>query len=145
LIWVNPSTRTLSGIGAQGEVFIFLSNITDVYAIEVYLSFNEADDIVTVVDANTTTTGVQVLPGNCPQPQVVQENLVELTTYTTEYVVTQTGATAPCNDGGVVMTIKFECLAIGTTNLTMDDVLVLDRESNILDITAQDGSIVCQP
>lgn len=132
----------INGVGERGQVLLFLSDIAGVYAVEASLSYDF--DILTVVDAAPSTFGVQVQPGSCPNPQSVAVNLADVTEGTIAYAVTQVGQTASC-DGGTVLIIEFECLAVGTSNLSVDSVVILDRNAQTIDTLVEDGTITCQP
>ncbi|HNB51592.1 MAG TPA: hypothetical protein PK530_06600, partial [Anaerolineales bacterium] len=145
LLWVNPTNRVIQGLNIPNQVFLYLSNDTQTFAIEVHLSFNVPDAILTVNDTDQTIAGVQIRTGTCPKPELVQEKNADLTLSLITYTVTQLGNTAPCNGGGLVLAIDFICLAQGTTTLSIDEATAVDKNGQTIDLILQDGTITCQP
>ncbi|NUM45987.1 MAG: hypothetical protein HUU38_14875, partial [Anaerolineales bacterium] len=141
LLWINPPTSTVTGIGATRTIIVTTSNITDVFGIEITMSYSPT--ILTVIDANTAMVGTQVIPGPCPQASFVVTNAVSLVNGIIEYRVSQTLPTPPCN-GGIVLYVVFECVGLGTSPLSVDDVLIAAIDYEI-EHTVQDGVITCQP
>lgn len=140
LLWINPPSLTLSSNSGQGTVLLYLSNITETYSIDVKLAYNPA--ILTVIDDDFSTSGVQVQPGVCPSPQIVGTNSVNTTTGTINYAVSQLGATAGCN-GGIVLAVLFQCTASGTSSLTITDSQIFNRDLDGLIHFRQVGTLIC--
>lgn len=142
MLWINPPTRTISAVGGSGQVLLYLSNMAGVYSLDVRLSYNY--NLFTVQDANITATGIQVLPGTCPQPEYVSMNGVDPVQGLIDYTVTQLGATPGCGDG-IVFSVTFECLASGNSPLDIDYSQILDRNAQEIEHTLQAGTLICQP
>lgn len=140
LLWINPSILTLSSNGGQGNALLYLSNITETYSIDVELSYNPS--VLTVIDYDPNVQGIQVQPGNCPQPQTIVLNSVNTTLGIINYTVSQVGSTAGCN-GGIVFSVLFQCVAGGQSPLDIDDSLILNRATEELAHYLNAGTIIC--
>lgn len=145
LLWVNPQNRVIQGLNVPNQVLLYLSNDTEAFSIEVHLSFNDPDVILTVNDRDQSRDGVQILPGICPNPQYVQIKDADLTLYLIHYIVSQVGDTLTCNGGGLVLAIDFICIAPGATTLSIDTATAYTKNGQLIDLTLQDGTITCQP
>jgi hypothetical protein len=142
LVWVSPPLQTAQPGGSSGQVEIRLSNFDDVYDMDLLLSYNK--DLLTIIDANSSLAGIQVIPGTCPKPDLVLLNRVDTVNGTIEYQVTQLDPTLPCDDG-IVVTVEFACITSGTSFILIDNTLVIDVNGLELAHDFEDGTIVCQP
>lgn len=142
LLWINPEVRTINQVGERAQVYLVLSDVSDVFALEVLLSFNEYSDIVAVVDAIQTESGIQIKPGNCPFPNEIVVNEVSALDNVIEYDVTQVAPTPSCN-GGTVLIIEFECITAGTTTLNIDEAIIYNSDVEEIETTNHDGTITC--
>ncbi|HLF90691.1 MAG TPA: cohesin domain-containing protein, partial [Anaerolineales bacterium] len=140
LVWVSPDTQTVQVNGQPGQALIQLSNFTDVYDMDLQLSYDT--DLITIIDANTSQTGTQVLPGTCPQPDQVFINIVDTEEGNIDYQVSQVDPTPPC-DEGIVVTVNFTCIANGTAFLFIDDTFIVDGNGEELTHEVEDGLIFC--
>jgi hypothetical protein len=137
---VDPQVKTIR-VGQNGPVTIQLLNITGVSGVDLSLSYNPA--FLTVIDANTGQLGVQVLEGVCPEADAVFTNEVDIGAGIIDYIVFQINPTPPC-PGGLVLTINFECFAIGSTPLEFDFSQISGSGLEI-EHDYQEGTITCQP
>lgn len=127
---VDPLTSTIN-VGEAITVDIVLSDVTDLYGIQLGLSFDPA--VVNVV-------GESVTPGDCPQPDFVVENFAENVTGTINYAAIQLNPTPPC-DGGVVAKIAFQGVAEGQSDIHFVEWLLSDTDGQPLPADAYDGGI----
>jgi hypothetical protein len=88
------------------------------------LHFTPAD--MTVVDADGATPGVQIVSGDCPEPEFVLTQEANNTAGTVGYVVTQLNPTPPFSGDCAVAHIRFmthqeASTGVGFTSLTLSD------------------------
>ena len=133
LLWLDP-TAPVSNVGNVVDVDITLSDVTNVYSAEMYLTYDPA--VVKVI-------GDQLTPGACPAADFVVTNTADNATGDIAYAVSQISPTPACN-GGVVATITFECIAEGVSNVTFGSTIVADPDGLPIVHDTQDGTVECQ-
>lgn len=139
LLWLNPASAATDR-GATTNVVVQLDNITDVFGIQLSLSFDPT--VLQVVDADAGTSGVQINPGSCPRTDFVVSNTADNGAGTIQYAVTQL-ALPPC-DGGTVATIQFQCIAGGTSSeVNFSDSLISDGSPTPISHTTQSSTVTC--
>jgi len=111
LLSLQPQTLNVPP-DSSAELIVQLDDSSNVYGISILLDFDPS--ILSVVDADLSDPGVQISPGNCPQPDFDLFNIVD--TGSIHYEVTQLNPTPPC-DGGEAATIQFQCLVGNTSTL----------------------------
>ena len=94
--------------GSEVEVVFLLENASDVYAIDVQASYDPA--LIEVVDADLAKGGVQIQPGQFPQPDLVVTQEANPDVGTVRYVVTQLNPTPPASGSGVLF--SFGCAVV---------------------------------
>lgn len=137
LLEIFPVTSTIN-VAEFATVTVQLSDIAEVYGVEIELSFDPS--IIQVIDANPEIEGVQISSGDCPVPDFEIVNNTENITGTISYAVVQLNPTPPCN-GGNVATIVFEGLAYGTSNVSINSSLISSADGISITHTIQDGII----
>jgi hypothetical protein len=140
LLWLNPAGSS-AFIGETQDIAIQLDNVTNVYGAAIALSFDPT--ILAVVDADPGTPEVEIFTGSCPAPDFVVWNEADNNLGTIHYDLTQLNPTPPC-DGGTVATIRFECLAEGTGQITFTDSLIADPDGLEIPAITQDASLTCE-
>jgi hypothetical protein len=121
-----PSSTT-AGVGDMVNVDIVVDDVSDLYAIEVHLTFDVAR--LQVLDDNTTDPGIQILPGSLfpkSDPSYVVQNSADNTAGTVDFAVTLLSPEPPLDLGGTLATIRFAArlegsAAIGWTSSQMAD------------------------
>ncbi len=145
LLAVEPATTTITGVGNSALIYLYLTNASGVYGIDLQLSYDA--NLFTVIDLNPSRDGTQVQPGTCPKPDNVSVNIVDVDENegTISYRVTQLSPTLPCN-GGLVLIMQFECVAVtnDAVTLSIDDAQVSGVGIDI-ETVLQDGTLTCQP
>ena len=132
LLWLNPANPVAS-VGSTVDVAVQLDAVTGVYGAQVNLSFDPA--VLQV-------TGGVLTPGWCPQPDFVASNVANNTTGTISYAASQLSPTAPCN-GGVVATIKFQCIAEGTSPVNYTSSIISNISGTAITHGSQNGTVEC--
>ncbi len=140
LLWINPANPVIN-TGETVTVTIQLDQATDVFGVELEMTYDPA--IVQIVDADSGTGGVQILPGTCPAPDFVIQNTAYNITGTLNYAVTQFSS-PPCN-GGNVAQVTFQAIANGTSPFDFTTHLIADTNGMSITHTAQNGLIIVGP
>lgn len=118
---------------SEVEVVFLLENASDVYAIDVQASYDPA--LIEIVDADSAKGGVQVQPGQFPQPDLVVTQDANASAGTVRYVVTQLNPTPPANGSGVLFTVRVRGRAgEGIGDLQINRVEMSDRDGNLLPV-----------
>jgi hypothetical protein len=125
-------------VGDTFDVDIIVSDLVDLYGISLELTFNPS--ILEVIDADPGATGVQITPGNCPVPDFILQNSVDNILGTINYDATSLAPSLPCNGTGVVATISFHALALGTSLIHFNSWLLSDTNGVEILTNATDGS-----
>jgi ELWxxDGT repeat protein len=138
-LWIDPPEVDLP-IGYEFTVDIMVSEVRDLYGVELQLSFDPA--LAEVVDSDPEVEGVQVQPGDCPLPDSVVANSADNTAGTISYAVEFLSPSLPCQGSGVIASATFRGLAEGISPLHFSDFLLTDEELNPISVeSVQDGSL----
>ncbi len=114
-------------------VIVRLEDATNVYGIDIRAAFDPA--LVEVVDADVAADGIQMEPGQFPQPDFVALNRVDPQAGTLRYVVTQVNPTPPANGDGVVFAVRLRGLGVtGAGEFRIDLVEMSDRDGQLLPV-----------
>jgi hypothetical protein len=127
-------------VGDEFTAEIQLSGVDDVYGVQIALSFDET--CLEVLD-DGGAPGIQILPGDCPQPDFVVQNAADNTAGTIEYAVTQLNPTPACS-GGLVATIRFRALLAATTLVQFTSSIVSDPLGAEIPHVTQDLSVTIE-
>ena len=110
-----------------------LENATDVYGIDVRASYDAA--LVDVVDADQAREGVQVQPGNFPQPDFVVRQDVDPQAGTLRYTITQVNPTPAASGSGVLFTVRLRGRGVaGTGEFRIDGVEMSNWDGELLPV-----------
>ncbi|MBE7474118.1 MAG: LysM peptidoglycan-binding domain-containing protein [Anaerolineales bacterium] len=160
IIRFNPATTQLS-VGATQTIEIVIDNVTNMTGAEIQVQFNPA--VLQVVDADLDREGVQIQPGDFPQPDFVALNEASNTEGTLQYAVVQLGSQAQGGDfsnirsleeairqlatqavsgSGVLARVTFRAIANGTGNLNFTRTLLADSQAQPIPATSQTGQII---
>jgi ELWxxDGT repeat protein len=142
-LWFEPPEATWP-VGSDFTIDIMVAEVSDLYGVELQLSFDPT--IVEVVDVDPVTAGIQIQPGVCPMPDSVDVNSADNTTGTISYAVTSLSPSPPCNSGGVIASITFLGLTEGNSILHFEGELLSDTNANPIPVdSVQDGSLTVMP
>ena len=127
--------------GADVTIAISLENITNMYGLEVTLAFNPA--ILQVQDDKPGTVGVQIQPGEFPNPEsyFVAQNAADNSAGTVAYAVSLLSPSPAATGSGVVARIRFKALAAGTSSITISHLAIVASDNCCLIPTTTDGSV----
>jgi len=131
-LYLQPSVINMA-VGETTTVKVWVDGARRLNAILLELSFNPA--YVQVEDADAETEGVQIAPGDVPQPVEVARNEVTVgEDGRVFYQAAQEPGTA-VDGGGVVASIMLHGVAEGGSPLRFESVAAYDPEGNVLEIT----------
>ena len=130
--------------GQQLTVDLYVENITDLYGVEMDLSFNPA--IAQVVDADPGTPGVQIQPlAGFLSPDFVVRRSANNTTGIIQYAATQVAPSPPVSGSGAVAAVTFQSIANGTFSMPFTDVLLSSIDGEPIDATVLPCAVQYQP
>jgi hypothetical protein len=136
LLWLDP-VEAIAVTGSSTIVDLELSDISNVFGIEVYMAFDPS--ILSVV-------GEQVTEGTCPSPDFTVANTADNVLGTIEYATTQ--LSLPSCDGGTVASIEFLCAAglqsEVTTPITITASIISDPDGVAITHGTQNGAVRCE-
>jgi hypothetical protein len=139
-LWIEPPEATLP-VSTTFTVDVMVADVTDLYGVELDLTFDP--DIVEVIDDDPGTPGIQILPGSCPSPDFVVENIADNAAGTISYAATALSPSPPCDGSGVVASITFHGLTVGISPLHFADYLLSDTNLSAIPVfSVSDGSLV---
>lgn len=113
-------------VGDEITVTVRISDVTDLYGIDLGLVFTATD--MEVLDADGAKPGVQIATAECPEPDFQVKNVVSNTAGTIEYVVTQLNPTPPVSGDCSVAHIRFKALQEASTMVSFAGLILSDRD-----------------
>jgi LysM repeat protein len=130
-LYLEPSVLNLT-LGGSGTVNVWADSVQSLHGLRLELTFDP--DYAQVNDADAATAGIQVAPGQLPEPATVAHNEVTVGEVgTIVYEVSQEANTG-ADGSGIVATISLSGVAEGGTPLRFESVSAVDPEGNALEI-----------
>jgi hypothetical protein len=125
---LSPSSNTINGTNQTFTVNIMLDTQgTAIDGVDIfYLRFNPA--VLTIVDSNTSVTGTQISPGTLMP--VTASNSADNVAGTLVFSQTVSGGST-FTGSGILGTITFKTLSLGTSNVTFDFNAGLTNDTNV--------------
>jgi LysM repeat protein len=127
-------------VGSVAGVQVRLENVNNLYGIEMHLSFDAS--LVQVQDDDPGRDGVQIRPGDVPQPDFTVRNEADNAGGSMEYAVVQLAPRPAASGSGVVATIHFRGLRVGTSPIHFTDAKLASPGGDEIAVTLQEGEIV---
>lgn len=119
--------------GEDTLVTVMLENAVNVYGIDVTASFDPR--LVEVVDDNPNRDGVQLQPGQFPQPDFIARQDVNPQTGVLHYTITQVNPTQPATGSGVLFAVRLRGRGVaGTGEFRIDRVEMSTRDGELLPV-----------
>jgi hypothetical protein len=136
-ISVIPSSQTLT-LGDTITIEIQASGVTDLYGMQFDLSFDETKlQYISITEGQFLQSGASTFEVG---PTSTSNGLID------NYAITRLSpATTGVDGSGVLATIEFQALAIGTSSLTLSDTLFSDSSFTSISHTTQPGSVTINP
>jgi hypothetical protein len=138
-VTISPSPATINP-GETVTVSVIVNNVTNLYGVDIRLSFDPAR--LEVVDADPQRSGIQVTGGNFLTDLFVIFQEADNTAGTIKYVATQVNPTPERSGSGVIFYVNLRRKSGGTTTLHFTQVDLATRDGNKIDATSQDGTVI---
>jgi len=139
MILIQPSSSNINVEDAV-TVDIRIKDVTDLYGVDVRLSFDPA--LLEVQDADgNPANGVQIQGGGFPAPDFVVKNEADNSEGTVWYAVSQMNPTEPISGTGVAASVTFKGLADGTSSVDFTYQKIVEKDGDPISATTQDGQI----
>lgn len=135
---VSPATTEVV-IGNKTTVDIRVENVSDLFGVEVHLTFDPA--LLEVDDADAGKAGVQIASGPFLNPYFTAQNDVDQAAGKIDFSVSQGPSDAAVSGSGVVATITFEGEAVGTSALSFSSVVLAAPGGVPISSSTQGGSV----
>lgn len=135
---IDPNISEVA-VGNQATADVSISDVIDLYGIAMEIHFDPS--IVQVVDADPGTAGVQITSGSCPEPGFTLAKTADNVLGTINYDTASLAPSPPCNGIGIVASITFEKIAVGTSPIHFDSWLLSDTQGMAIPTGAVDGEI----
>jgi hypothetical protein len=137
-LYLDPAAAPVPA-GGSTPVEIRIDGVSDLYGLQLQISFDPT--LVEVVDADSNTAGTQITPGACPAADFIVANDAANGSGLITYAVTALNPTPPCAGAGLVASIEFRSLAGGTSALHFDDWILSTRDGVEIATDAQGGTL----
>ena len=141
-----PSSTSVQ-VGDTVNVDIEIDNVSDLYGMEVHVTFDAAR--LQVLDDDPSASGTQILPGSLfpkSDPSFIAVNEADNTAGTVDFAVTLLAPEPPISNGGVLATIRFAARTEGTAQLGWSSTLLADSHGQAIAHTTVDQAItISQP
>lgn len=111
----QPANVSLA-VGADTWIDIRINNVTNLYAVDVRLTYGSA--IIEVLDGSATRPGINLQPGTFPKPEIIIKNDVNNALRDIWYVVGQQSPTPAVSGSGVLARIHIRGVASGNTTIS---------------------------
>jgi len=138
VILIQPSSSDVD-VEDTVTVDIRIEDVTDLYGVDVQLSFDPA--LLEVQDADPGTDDIQIQKGTFPAPDFVVKNEADNSAGTIWYAVSQMSPTEPISGSGVAASITFKGLAGGTSSVAFTYQKIVEIDGEQIPATTQDGQI----
>jgi hypothetical protein len=142
-VTIEKSDNTI-GMAETLDLEIRVNDAASLFGIAVQVHYDA--DIIEVLDADPTVAGVQITPGDFPDPdrQFVQENRVDTTTGDIHYVVLLLGD-PPVDGSGVLARFRVRGLLPGTAHLDFANLTVSDGDAQAIHLAARGARVDVLP
>ena len=128
------------GAGATTAVEVRVENVADLYGLDIRISYNPA--AVEVVDADSSSEGVQIRPGGLLAPDFVVRNQADNNAGTVWFALTQLHPSEAVTGSGVAFIVTFRGrAACASSPLTFSYFKLASRAGDLIPASAEDGEI----
>lgn len=128
---------------AQGSLSITFDHVEQLYGLEVHLSFDPA--VIQVTDANVSIDGVQVSPASWLKDAFIAVNNVDNNQGVIDFAATLLRPAQPVSGRNTVLTFRVQGVAEGSTQLSIDDAILVNDEGMMIPTEVQSGFISVSP
>lgn len=138
VVKITPAATTIE-VGQTVTVYVDVTGITNLFAVELHLGFDPT--ILEVIDADAGTAGIQVGHGDFLKVEFVAQNAADNAAGKIDYAVTQMGSEPGKNGDGKLAVITFRGKAAGSSSVTINQVLNSDPTATEIVASVNNGSI----
>jgi general secretion pathway protein D len=130
---IDPSSLTV-GVGQSFDLNVDIANVSDLFAFQFDIAFNPA-----VLSATSVSEG-SFLPGGGTTAFVpgTIDNTAGKIAVTADALV---GMVPGVSGSGVLATLQFSAIGVGTSPISLSNIILLDSGFNSIDVTSSDGSV----
>jgi len=139
MVFIDPSSREVT-VDATTTVNIRIDNVTNLFGAEVHLKF-DPPTLLEVVDADSGVAGVQIQPGTFLKPHFTAQNVVYQASGEIHFAISQGPGDAPVSGSGVLATITFKGVGVGTSTLSFTNVILAAPGGVPISTGTQGGSV----
>jgi hypothetical protein len=148
-VFILPDTQVVS-VDGETEVEVRVSDVSNLYGVEFHLSFDA--EMIEVIDADPTTDGIQISPGDLLVPGV-SENVTSLNQADSgegmiDFAMTLVTGDESVSGSGILATIGLRCISQGSTEIVFENpvdgqtpVKLADGDGKPITVTWAGGSI----
>lgn len=138
---VRVESRSGLQVGDEFIIAIHLQDITDMYGIELQLSFNPS--LLQVQDDKPGTVGIQIQPGEFPDPQLCfsPQNAADNTVGSIAYAVSLLNPSPTATGSGVLARVRFRAIGAGVSDIIISRAVIVASDSCCLEVTTENGVI----
>lgn len=128
--------------GQTAVLDVRIDNVNRLYGFDIYLRFDPT--ILEVVDADPNLSGIQVTPGNFPDPAggFVVTNSVDNTTGEIRYALTLLHPAPGATGSGVAAKVTFRARALGSTNVIIADLGLVNQSVEAIPAIRSGATVV---
>jgi hypothetical protein len=138
VVRVDPQNLTLPICSSEGTTSVRVENVSDLAAVQLELSYDPA--IIQVIDANPGQAGVQVTVGSAFAGGFIAQNSVDTTNGRITFAATLLSG-GVINGNAELISVDWEPLAAGTSALTLEDVILVRSDAQVISFTSQHGAV----
>lgn len=125
-VYLLPASFALQP-GQTVNLNVHIDQVVDLYGLDIYLRFDPS--VLEVVDADPGASGVQLSPGNFPDPATgfVFMNTANNTTGDIRYVLILLHPAPAATGSGIAVRITFRARALGSSNVNFEDLGLVNK------------------
>jgi hypothetical protein len=140
VVRIDPLELALQA-GETAAVSIHVEGASNLYGVEIHLSFDPA--IVQIVDADADEPGVQTEPGDLMSIDqgFLVANRVDNTTGKLLFGLTLLNPAPPVSGDGILLAFELEALAAGTSDLVLSPVILASPQGEELPSSVEHGRV----
>lgn len=128
------------GEGQVERIELRLQDAHEIYVVDIRARFDP--DVIEVIDADPSTDGVQLQPGDFVKPDFIVRNEVDNKAGTIQYVASQVNPTPPVSGNGVLLSFEVRGKARGkTSHLEFFKSEAANTSGTLLPIRPEEGEI----
>jgi len=145
IVLVSPPSQSVY-VGASVTVNIQVDGITNLYGVDIRLTFDAAKLAAQDADGNAAN-GVQIASGTFMDAAqgFLAQNSVDNTTGQVQYVFALMAPASPVTGSGVLASITFTTKVQGTAVVSLDSVTLSSEQAQPIPATLMDGSVTVMP